>query len=108
MKKAQVTEALNGGFPLMVAEYLMSKPERIEYRDKTTKQPATMDKLSHSVMTEQGVLTVEQDTRKIRDFDPAKYVSPFKRGQRLCILISSLQVQLGVITVRGTPHVIED
>jgi len=108
MKKAEVTQYLYGGFPIMVAEYLMSKAERIEYRDKTTKQPAVMDKLAHTVLTEQGAINVEQDTRKLPAFEPSKYVSPFKRGQKLCILISSVQVSLGVITVRGVAHPIED
>jgi len=108
MKKVEMVKLLESGNVLACGEYLMSRPERIEYRDKSTKLPASMDKLGHTILTEHGAITVEQDTRKLVGFDVGKYVSPFKKGQRVCVVVSSMVNNLGVITLRGVPHPVED
>jgi len=108
MKKSEVLANLDKGHPVVLGQFLISKAERINYRDKVTKAPASMDKLTHTILTTLGVMFVEEDTRKLAaGFDPEKYVSPFKPNQPVAVLLSSMQSASGVITLRGAMHPVE-
>jgi len=97
----------NAGNLLLRGRYLLSKAETIKYRDKTTKQAATMDKLSHSLLTGQGVVFVEEDTRSIAAFNPETYKSPFKESDQVVVLVSSVKQEMGITTIRGVLHPVE-
>jgi len=101
MKKSEIITALEKGEVLAFGEYLLSRPETIKYMDKTTHQPATFDKLSHTVLTPHGARTVEEDTRSIPDFKPATYQNPFKKGQAVVIAVNGLAIIKGVTTLKG-------
>lgn len=101
MKNAEFNQKLEEGHGLIKGEFVMSKPETVRYLDKKTGRPAEFTKLSHYLKTALGVVAVDADTRKLPDFNPEKYVSPYKPGQRLGVFISGWVNNQGATTVRG-------
>lgn len=107
MKQIEIIDKFNAGNLMLRGRFLLSKAERINYRDKTTKQAATMDKLSHSILTGQGVVFVEEDTRNIPGFSPETYKVQFKEQAQVVVLVSSVKQEMGITTVRGVLHPVE-
>lgn len=108
MKKTEMIDRLMSGRTLMVGTVVHMKKERIEYRDKQTKQKATFDKVTYSLLTGGGVVFLDVDTRKIPGFNFDSYVSPFKTNEKVCIDVDKLVVDKGITTVSGVVSVIQD
>jgi len=107
MKQAQITEAVLRGQLIQGGEYLMSKAENIPYKDKKTGAAASFDKLTHTILTSDGAVAVEEDTRKIAGFDPVKYRSTYSKGQKVVVLVESKVSVRGVVTLRGKLEALE-
>lgn len=101
MTKPQLLERVMKGELLQVVEYRGTKTEKIVYADKQTKEQKSFDKLSHSVETAHDAFKVDEDTRKIPNFDPSKYVSPFKKGQSVVAVLQSVVQSRDTIEARG-------
>jgi len=75
--------------------------------DKKTKTPASFDKLVHVVMTpKHGPVVVDVDTRKLENFNPESYKSPFKKGDVVAVIVTGYGMNQGLITARGEVHVL--
>jgi len=107
MKLNQVIDKFNAGNLLLRGRFLLSKAEKINYRDKTTKQAAVMDKLSHTILTGNGVVFVEEDTRNIPGFNPETYRNDYKENQQVVVVVSSVKQEMGITTIRGALHPVE-
>lgn len=101
MKKAEFNQRLEEGHVLAKGMFVMSKPELVKYLDKKTGKPAEFTKLSHYIKTALGVVAVDVDTRKIPDFNPATYVSPYKELQALGVFVTGMVNNQGAVTLRG-------
>lgn len=107
MKKAEFSQKVTEGHAVMQGNFVMSKPELVKYLDKKTGKPAEFTKLNHYVKTALGVVAVDADTRKLPDFNPATYVTPYKDGQLLGVFITGMVNNQGAVTVRGEVVVLE-
>jgi len=107
MKEQEISTHLASGHILFRGRFLLSKAERINYRDKKTGQSATMDKLTHTVFSPDGVKFVEQDTRAIPGFNPEGYRSPIKENQPVIVIVSAVKQDMGITTIRGALHPVE-
>jgi len=101
MKKADLLKKIEARETVVFADYLMSVAAKVDYKNKTTGKPDSFDKLTHTVLVATGAATVDEDTRSLPGFDAAKYVSPFKQGDRVAILADSKSSLKGVVTFRG-------
>jgi len=101
MKKADVVAAFESGKIVTIGVFLHFKKEVIAYRDSKTGKPATFDKLEYAVLTANGVVMVQPDTRKIPDFDFAKFECPFKQMDKVVVEVHTMSVNLGVTTIGG-------
>jgi len=90
------------GEVLMVGEYLQSSAGVISYKSKETGQPASFEKLTHTILTAQGAVSVDEDTRKLKSFDVTNYKPPFAKGDKIIVIVSSVTSSKGVTTARGT------
>lgn len=87
------------GKPVAMGEYRSSEAETIQYRDRETGRAASFPQLRHIV--ELGNKSVVVSERVGDGFNSAEYKSPFRKGQRVVVEITSLEVQRGMISVRG-------
>lgn len=102
MKQAELLAAFNAGKIVVVGKFLHFKAETIAYRDRVSGKPATFDKIEFTVMTANGVVFVQPDTRRIPGFDIAKYKPPFAENAKVVVEIQSMVVEKGVTTIGGT------
>lgn len=101
MKQAEVIKQFESGRILTIGQFLFFKKEVVAYRDSKTGKPATFDKVEFAVLTANGVVLVQPDTRKIPDFDFAKFECPFKQMDKVVVEIDSMTVDKGVTTIGG-------
>lgn len=88
------------GEPILLAEYRTSNAETIKWTDKTSGRAREAGVLRHTVETGKASIIVEERTAD--DFRPETYVPAFKKGQRVAVLVLSLTVDKGRITIRGS------
>lgn len=106
MKQAEVISAFNAGKILTVATFLFFKKEKVGYRGKDGR-PAEFDKIEFSVLTANGIVFVQPDTRKIPGFDMETYKCPFKPNDKVVVEIVSMSVDKGITTIGGTVSPLE-
>jgi len=100
MTKKQAVEAFERGEPVLLLEYRSSRAETIRWRDEHTRTVLTAPMLTHTVENEkQAMFVAEQIDEK--SFDPLAYKSPFQKGQKFVVFVSSMQVAKGVTSIRG-------
>jgi hypothetical protein len=90
----------------MIAEFVASKPEHIEWQDSETGKMREAEMLRHNVVSGDEVFAVNERTKA--DFVATKYVSPFKRGQKVVIVITSLSRIKGMTKYGGELHAFVD
>lgn len=105
MKQSEILGRVLKGELIQCGEYLMSRCETIKYAKNGKSEQ--FDKLSHTVLTGEGAVTVDEDTRKLANFNPDTYKAPFKKGQSVAIVVESKISQRGVVTIRGQIAVVE-
>lgn len=98
-QQTAVTKFLEGA-PIMVVEYRSSSTETINYRNKETGRPEKMIKLTHNV--EMGNIGFPVSERVPDNFEPDKYVSPLKKGQRCVLHFDRFYRDKGAWNVSGT------
>jgi len=106
MKQAEVIAAFNAGKILTVATFLHFKKEVVAYRGKDGK-PATFDKIEFAVLTANGIVFVQPDTRRIPGFEMETYKCPFKPNDKVVVEITSMAVDKGITTIGGTLAVLD-
>jgi len=95
MTQKQLTDAFLSGGRFLVGEYRSSKAEIIHWRDKVSGKPLTAGTLTHIV--ECGNDSVKVMERTAEDFVPTAYKSPLAKGQRVCVLVDSIEVSKGIL-----------
>jgi len=95
------------GHIILVGRFLMMKKEVVPYRDRQSGQAATFNKLEFQVLTPNGTVFVQPDTRKMAGFKMETYVSPFKEMQKVVVVIDKLDTQKGITTIAGTIEALE-
>jgi len=106
MKQVEVTAAFNAGKILTVATFCHFKKEVVAYRGKDGK-PATFDKIEFAVLTANGIVFVQPDTRKIPGFEMDTYKCQFKPNDRVVVEINSMAIEKGITTIGGTVSPLE-
>jgi len=101
MKQAEILARVLKGELLQCGEYLMTRAETISYKSKTDGKAASFDKLTHTILTSEGAVSVDEDTRKLLAFDSKTYKSPYVKGGKVVILVESKISVRGVVTIRG-------
>lgn len=96
---ADATKQWQAGRLVFVVEYRHSTAENINWRDKQSGKAMTAGILRHTVETENSVIIVSERTGQ--DFNPATYVSPLKKGQKVALWLSSLATERGVTQANG-------
>jgi len=99
MKTSEILSVVLAGELVQCGEYLMAKAETISYTKDG--KASSFDALRHTVLTPGGAVTVDEDTRKLPNFVAAKYVSPFKKFDKIAVLVTSKITDKGVTTLRG-------
>jgi len=105
MKQSEILGRVLKGELIQCGEYLMSRSETIKY-SKNGKADQ-FDKLTHTVLTTEGAVSVDEDTRKLPGFSAETYKSPFKKGQTVAIVVTSKTSLKGVVTIRGAISIVE-
>lgn len=95
---------MSGRGRFIVAEYRSSKAETINWRDKTTGRAMSAVALRH--VLESGGDSVVLTERTPEGFDPAKWASPFQKGQMVAVHFTEWAVTRGMISARGTIEVL--
>jgi len=107
MKQSELINQFNAGKILVVGQFAHFKKEKVAYRNKVSGAAAVFDKLEYAVLTANGIVFVQPDTRKIPGFDYDKFESPFKPNQKVVIEISSMIVEKGITVIGGTISALE-
>jgi len=105
MKQTEILGRVLKGELIQCGEYLMSKADTVKYFKDGKAE--SFSKLTHTVLTSEGAVSVDEDTRAMPGFNPETYKSPFKKGQIVAILVTSKISQKGVVTIRGSVSVVE-
>jgi len=90
-----LAEILAGGL-ILIGEYRLNKAEAVDYTDKETKKPEVFKSCRHTVEIGPTAYTVNENIPD--DFEPAQYVSPFKKGERVALYFNLMTPVKG-----GTP-----
>lgn len=96
----EAVDLFKAGNVVALGEYRSSKPETIHYRDKESGRAAEFSQLRHTV--EFGAESVQVSERVAEDFKPSEYKPPFKKGEKVLVQITAMEVSRGLISVRGT------
>jgi len=102
----QATDGFLAGVPAIVLTYHSAKAETIQYRDKQTHQAAKFNSLRHTCLTDGGAVIWQE--RVPDEFKADSYVSPYKRGDKILVSVTSLQNQNGVTTISGAGEALSD
>jgi hypothetical protein len=106
MKQAEAIKRIeNGEFLGGIAEYRSSKAETIKFLDKKTGRMAEMKSLRHNI--EVGEVAVALNQRVEDTFNVDDYKPPFKKGQRVLVRLTEMNMDKGLVRARGTLEVIE-
>lgn len=106
MKLADALKQIeNGKFLGGLAEYRSSNAEIIKYQDKKTGRMAEMAMLRHNI--EVGDVAVAINERTEDGFKVETYKPPYKKGQKVLVVLQSMETDKGLIRARGTLHAIE-
>jgi hypothetical protein len=90
----------NGDFVILGA-YYGGKMEVIKYRDKVTRLPAQFAVIRHTVLVNAGPVVVQERVED-ENPNPARYEQPFKRNARVCVTISAMESQSGIVILSGS------
>jgi len=101
MKQAELTAAFNAGKIITVARFLHFKKEVIPYRSRVDGKAATFNKVQYTVMTANGVVFVEPDTRQIPGFNMETFKCPFVDNEKIVVEITGMSTEKGVTTITG-------
>lgn len=107
MKQANIINNILAGKFLLVGKFVHFKKEVVAYRDRQTGQAATFNKLEFTILTANGIVFVQPDTRKIPGFKMDAYVCPFKDNQQVVIEVEKMVTERGTTTVAGNIEVLE-
>ena len=94
------------GVPAIVLTYHSAKAETVNYRDKVTHQAAQFKSLRHTCLTDDGAVVWQE--RVPDNFNAETYQSPYKKGQRILVKITSLQSSQGVMTISGAGDLLSE
>jgi len=100
MNQKELQDKLATGVPLAVVEYRNSKCDVVEWRDKESGKMRSFVKLMHSVETATDAFQVSERTDDT--FKPDSYKPPFKKGQRVVLLLDHWAETKGVLNVGGS------
>jgi len=87
------------GERVFIGEFRNHKIDHVTWRDQSSGRTMTGDFLKHSVESGSDSLLVSERTPV--DFDPSKYVCPFKKGQKVLVSLTSLTQSKGVFSASG-------
>jgi hypothetical protein len=94
---------LQSGKAVMIGEWRGYMPETINYTAKTGKA-ASFGRLNHSIEFGEGtsVQSIPVSQSVPDGTDPAGVVVPFKKGQRVLVVLDSMEVEKGKRSARST------
>lgn len=107
MKESELLASVKAGQLLLVGTFVHFKKEVVPYRDRKTGQPATFDKVEFQVLTANGVVSVQPDTRKIPGFKMDSYRCPFKPQQPVVVIVEGMVTERGNTTIAGSISALE-
>lgn len=100
MNKAEAIKRWESGEQCMCVEFLSSKAETITWRDKVSRGVMTAPILTHTVITKDGAAIAGERVDE-KTFDPHKYVSPYKRGDKLFVSFIGSNTEKGRQSLSG-------
>lgn len=106
MKKAELLNAMLAGKILLVGKFVFMKKEVVPYRDRDGK-PATFNKLEFAVLSANGIVFVQPDTRKMPDFKMDTYKCPFKEMDTVVVEVERMETEKGQTTIAGRAEYLE-
>jgi len=104
MTQKDAIAAFLAGEQVLFVEYFTSKADHIRWTDKDTRKPLEADVLSHTVLTAEAAIRVDQRLEEGQSAAQVKAMmqSNIKRGDKVLLRFSMLAVNKGSITCRGT------
>jgi hypothetical protein len=101
LKVADAVERFKAGKLVVMLEYRSGRADSITYRDKLTRQPMVLQKISHSLEFADGTqVTLNErvpDNARLDGWQP-----PFAKGTRVLVTVSRFVVEKGVASLGGS------
>lgn len=99
MTKIEVATAISEGKKIHVVEFRNHTAETITWRDKETRKSLSGAILSFACEAGNSAFVVSERTAE--NWNPATYVCPYKKGDKVALLYTSCQVASGKTTYYG-------
>jgi hypothetical protein len=100
MKLNDVVKMFDAGQPVLVVEYRSSKAERIRWRDKESHNTLEAPILRHSCEAADGTPYVVNE-RVPDTFKETEFKSLFKRGDKVVLKFTAMNVERGIQHFQG-------
>ena len=101
-EKKAALELLAQGKCVMIGEFRGGKAERIDYTDKKSGKRAHFNRVAHAFETGASGEQARVTERMPDDADVKAHVVPFKKGQRLLVVVEAIDVEKGNRTIAAS------
>ena len=95
-------QLLSEGKCIMIGEFRGGKAERIDYTDKKTGKRTHFNRIAHAFEVGAAAEQVRVTERMDDEADTSKYVVPFKKGDRMLMVVEAIDVDKGNRTVAAS------
>jgi len=106
MTKTQAVDAMLHGLTVLVCEYRGGRADKIDYRDKLTRQPMSFVGIRHSIEVNGNAAFVTE--RVADDFEPNNFSPRFEKGTMVVLTVESMSTARGITTYAGTLELLTD
>jgi hypothetical protein len=93
---------LGEGKVVMIGEFRGGKAERIDYTDRKSGKRTHFNRIAHAFEVGAQAEQVRVTERMDDEADTSKYQVPFKKGDRMLIVVESIDIDKGNRTVAAS------